>query len=168
MYELKRLNSCDGLEIYNLLQEIPREENGLRNSANGISYKEYEEWLINKEFESKQNELIDGWKVPSTMYWLYVDEVPVGYGIIRHFLTEPLKKAGGHISYAISPPNRGKGYGKELLRLLLMEAKYLGLTDILITIKNDNIASQNVAKANGGKMIEKNNDILLYIVHSTF
>lgn len=35
MLELKRLSVDDGLDIYTMLQEIPAEENGLINKANG-------------------------------------------------------------------------------------------------------------------------------------
>ena len=37
MLELKRLSVDDGLDIYTMLQEIPAEENGLINKANGLT-----------------------------------------------------------------------------------------------------------------------------------
>ena len=108
--ELKRLSCNDGIEIYNMLQEIPKEENGLQNKANGLTFEEFKEWLIIKQAESEQEGIVDGWKVPSTTYWLYVDGVPVGYGNIRKFLTEALRQAGGHIGYGIAPSFRMKEY----------------------------------------------------------
>ena len=160
--ELKRLSCNDGIEIYNMLQEIPKEENGLQNKANGLTFKEFKEWLIIKQAESKQEGLVDGWKVPSTTYWLYVDDVPVGYGNIRKFLTEALRQAGGHIGYGIAPSFRGKGYGKELLRLLLIEAHKEKIDEILITIHKDNLASQAVARANGGVLTDEKDDRVYY------
>ena len=100
-----------------MLQEIPKEENGLVNSGNGLSFAEYKEWLKKKCAESEQIGLVDGWKVPSTTYWLYVDGKPAGFGAVRHFLTDALRKAGGNIGYGIAPRHRGKGYGKKLLGL---------------------------------------------------
>lgn len=88
MTELRRLSVDDGMDIYNMLQDIPKKENGLVNGANGLSYEEYQEWLLKKHEESEQIGLVDGWKVPSATYWLYVDEKPVGFGTIRHFLTD--------------------------------------------------------------------------------
>ena len=44
--ELKKLSVKDGLDIYNLLQDIPKEENGFNNSANGLTYEEYKDWLV--------------------------------------------------------------------------------------------------------------------------
>lgn len=158
MIELKKLSINDGKNVYDLLQSMPKDENGLQNKANGLSFEEFKEWLIAKQKESEQEGIVDSWKVPSTTYWLYVDNVPVGFGNIRHFLTEALSHAGGNIGYGISSQYRGKGYGKELLRLLLEESRKLGLEKVLITIHLDNIASQRVALANGGVITEKTDE----------
>lgn len=158
MLELKRLSVDDGLDIYTMLQEIPAEENGLINKANGLTFDEYKEWLIVKQRDSEQEGIVDGWKVPSTTFWLYADGIPVGFGSVRHFLTEVLRKAGGNIGYGIAPAFRGKGYGKELLRLLLNEAKGMGIDKVLVTILLDNIASQAVAIANGGVVTERTDE----------
>lgn len=158
MLELKRLSVDDGLDIYTMLQEIPAEENGLINKANGLTFDEYKEWLIVKQRDSEQEGIVDGWKVPSTTFWLYADGIPVGFGSVRHFLTESLRKAGGNIGYGIAPAFRGKGYGKELLRLLLNEAKEMGIDKVLVTILLDNIASQAVAIANGGVVTERTDE----------
>ena len=160
--ELKRLSCNDGIEIYNMLQEIPKEENGLQNKANGLTFEEFKEWLIIKQAESEQEGIVDGWKVPSTTYWLYVDGVPVGYGNVRKFLTDALRQAGGHIGYGIAPSFRGKGYGKELLRLLLIGAHKEKIDKILITIHKDNLASQAVARANGGVLTDEKDDRVYY------
>ena len=158
MLELKRLSVDDGLDIYTMLQEIPAEENGLINKANGLTFDEYKEWLIVKQRDSEQEGIVDGWKVPSTTFWLYADGIPVGFGSVRPFLTEALRKAGGNIGYGIAPTFRGKGYGKELLRLLLNEAKEMGIDKVLVTILLDNIASQAVAIANGGVVTERTDE----------
>lgn len=148
--ELKKLSVNDGLDIYNLLQDIPKEENGFNNSANGLTYEEYKDWLVKRDNYSNQVELLDGWRVPDTLFFLYVDGVPVGYGSIRHFLTDALREVGGHIGYCISPKYRSKGYGKELLKRLIVEARKIGIDDILVTANIDNYASQKVALSNGG------------------
>ena len=94
MIELRRLSVDDGMDVYVMLQEIPKEENGLMNNANGLSFEEYKDWLKRKYADSEQIGLKDGWKVPYTTYWLYADERPVGFGSIRHFLTDALREAG--------------------------------------------------------------------------
>lgn len=69
MIELRKLSVNDGMDVYTMLQEIPKKENGLMNNANGLSFEEYKEWLKQKFAGSEQIGLIDGWKVPSTTYW---------------------------------------------------------------------------------------------------
>ena len=161
MLELRKLSVDDGMDVYQMLQDIPLDENGLQNNANGLSYGEYKNWLIKKKQESELDGIVDGWKVPSTTYWLYADGVPVGFGKLRHCLTDALQKVGGHIGYGIAPQYRGKGYGKELLRLLIGKAYDIGITRVLVTIRLDNKASQAVALANGGVITEQTDERML-------
>lgn len=159
---LVKLSANDGDDIYQMLQEIPKDENGYLNSVNGKSFDEYREWLIENNSLSKSEKIIDGWKVPSSTYWLYADGKPVGVGKIRHFLTDKLRDEGGHIGYAISPSERNKGFGTILLKQLLNEASKIGIMNVLLTIKNENAYSIKVALANGG-IVEKRNDIRCYV-----
>jgi Predicted acetyltransferase len=160
--ELKQLSMNDGYNIYQMLQEIPKDENGYINTVNGMTFDEYKEWLIRDNWLSKSKEIIDGWKVPSSTYWLYIHEKPVGVGKIRHFLTEKLREEGGHIGYSIRPSERNKGYGRILLKNLLYEASNIGIEDALLTIRNENEYSLKTALANGG-IIENRNDIRSYV-----
>ena len=164
MTELRKLSVNDGRDVYEMLQAIPTDENGLINNANGLTYEEYREWLAKKQKESQREGVEDGWKVPSTMYWLYADGVPVGFGKLRHCLTDALKREGGHIGYCIAPQYRGKGYGNEILRLLLKEARAMGIDRALVTVRLGNLASQAVALANGGVVAEKTDErVLIWI-----
>ena len=161
MLELRKLTDSDGMDVYEMLQAMPYEENGLMNKAHGMSFEEFRGWLAAKQGESEAVELMDGWKVPSTTFWLYADGVPVGFGSVRHFLTDALRKAGGHIGYGIAPAYRGRGYGNEILRLLLIEAKKRGIGRALVTIHKDNAASRAVALKNGGVIEEENDERVL-------
>ena len=165
MIELKKLSINDGLDVYNMLQDIPLDENGYHNSANGITYEEYKEWLVKKEKDANQIGIIDGWRVPQTTFVLYEDGVPVGYGSIRHFLTDALREVGGHIGYCISPIYRKKGYGKEILKRLIIEARAMGIKDILVTTNLDNYASQKVIIANGGKEIDRSTEHIHFWIY---
>lgn len=162
MFELKRLSIDDGFDIYDLLQDIPQDENGFYNSGHGITKEEFKNWLIKKHNDSIQEGLVDGWKVLSTTFFLYYNKTPVGMANLRHFLTPALLSAGGHIGYAISPKYRFRGFGKELLKLTLIEAKKLNIDKVLITTNISNFASQKVALANGG-VITKKTDERVYI-----
>ncbi|MBQ3762713.1 MAG: GNAT family N-acetyltransferase [Clostridia bacterium] len=158
MIELRQLTPYDGRDVYDMLQTMPRDENGLINNVCGMSFDEYKSWLIKKQAESEQTGLVDGWKVPSTTYWLCVDGAPVGFGNVRRFLTEALRKTGGNIGYGIAPAQRGKGYGKLLLKLLLQKAREVGIEKALLTIRADNLPSLAVALANGGVVTEKTDE----------
>ncbi len=146
---LKRLSPTDGPDIYTLTQSIPAEENGFYNSANGLSREGFSAWLKQQHEISQGIGLQEGW-VPQTIYWLYDGDQPVGMCKLRTRLTEALLINGGNIGYAIAPFARGKGYGKEQLRLVLEEARNAGLDKVLITASNYNKASIGVALANGG------------------
>ena len=61
----------------------------------------------------------------------------------------------GHIGYAVVPWKRGRGYGKEALRLMLERAHAEGLPFVMITTDPDNIPSQRVIEANGGVLVER-------------
>lgn len=108
MYALKKLTVHDGGDIYEMLQEMPADENGFLNSMAGKPFSEFQGWLEKAAKSSEQDGIIDGWKVPTTTFWLYEDSTPVGYGKIRHFLTERLMEAG-EIWDTPSGPQPGAG-----------------------------------------------------------
>ena len=51
--ELIKLSAACGRDIYDMLQSIPADENGLMNDAHGLSYDEYKAWL-EKRYAGKQ------------------------------------------------------------------------------------------------------------------
>jgi predicted acetyltransferase len=61
----------------------------------------------------------------------------------------------GHIGYSVVPWKRRRGYATLALRLLLPEAKTVGLEYVELTTEPSNIASQRVIEANGGILIER-------------
>ena len=67
--------------------------------------------------------------------------LPLGFLALRLSLNDKLFVEGGHIGYSIRPSQRGKGYGKEQLRLGLAAARKQGLERVLITCDEDNEAS---------------------------
>ena len=131
---IRKLNLDDCMEIYEMLQELPADENGFINPAAGKSFDEYKEWLVRAVQCSEQTEIIDGWKVPETIFWFFEDERPIGYGKLRHCLTDRLLVEGGK----------------------------LGIDKFLLTIRSANQASIHVALANGGQ-IEKTTEERSYI-----
>lgn len=151
---IRKARIGDGRDIYDMLQEMPADENGFVNSVNGKTFEEYQAWLEGTVKGSEQTGIADGWRVPQTTFWLYEDDMPVGMGKVRHHLTEALLREGGNVGYAIRPSARNRGLGKALLALLVEESRKIGVEQVLLTIRNDNQPSIHVALANGGE-IEK-------------
>lgn len=81
---------------------------------------------------------------------------PVGCLCLRHKLEfdDDDPEFCSHIGYSIRPSERGKGYGKEQLRLGLREAKALGLERVRIICRDTNTASKGVILANGGVYVD--------------
>lgn len=160
--EIRKLNLNDDIEIYRMLQELPNAENGFLNPMSGKTFEDYKVWLAQCVLNAEQIGIVDGWKVPQSTYWLFVDNKPAGMGKIRHFLTDKLRADGGNIGYSIRPSDRKKGLGNIFLSELLKECKNVGVNRALLTIQKDNIPSIKVALANKG-VLEKSNDNLHYI-----
>ena len=94
--------------------------------------------------------------VPASRFWLIGDaDRYLGDVDVRHHLNEALRRFGGHIGYTIRPSERRKGYGGLICRLGIMEARKLGIGDILITCDDDNIGSCKIIEANGGQLRDK-------------
>lgn len=162
MLYLQPVSLTDGREFYDMLQHIGAKENGFLNSAYGIPYAEFPAYLARK-VDMARGVGLEDWMVPAGTYWLMADGVPVGQGNLRHRLTDALRERGGHIGYAVADDQRGKGYGKELLRLLLEEARRMGITEeILVTVYPDNAASRRVAEANGGQLRRETEERVYY------
>lgn len=96
--------------------------------------------------------LPDGY-VPCNHFW-FVDgnRNILGAIRIRHNINnEFLALEAGHIGYDVAPSHRGIGHGKSMLKLALPKAKMLGISEVLITADEDNIASRKVIESNGGR-----------------
>jgi predicted acetyltransferase len=158
--ELRQVSESDGMDVYDMLQEMPLDENGFQNDAHGKTAEEYPVWL-KKSVAMGQGKDLKSWQVPQNNYWLYVEGRPVGFGKLRRRLTEALMEEGGHIGYGIRPSQRGKGYGKLILKLLLEKARELGIDKAWIDCQANNELSKKVIEANGG-ILQKQTDLRAY------
>jgi len=161
---LKKLSVSDGKSVYTMLQGIERNDNGFHNDVKGMPYDEFADWLCTNEAHSNSIGLPD-WMVPQTQYWLYDNDTPVGCGRIRHYLNDSLIKDGGHIGYAISYPYRGKGYGNEILRLLLIEARGMDIREVHIGANKDNAKSNKIILNNNGRLHRETEVKNYYIIN---
>ena len=92
--------------------------------------------------------------VPATHLWAVAEEQFVGRISIRHELNDALRVEGGHIGYDTVPSFRGRGVATEMLRQALPLARTLGLTAVLLTCDDTNVASIRVIERNGGSLRE--------------
>lgn len=89
-------------------------------------------------------------RVPNADFWLIDNDEFIGRLSMRYKLNDHLLQVGGNIGYEIRPSKRRSGYGKELLRLGLIQAKQDGLQRALVTCDEDNIGSKKIIEHNGG------------------
>lgn len=108
----------------------------------------YEEWI---DFKNRRSKIYGREYVPSTVCLCVrmKDNKLVGIIDFRHDLTEFLLNYGGNIGYSIHPDERKKGYGTEMLRLMLIKCKEYGKDRVLLTCDKENIASAKIMIANG-------------------
>lgn len=146
-----------------MLQEIGPGENGFGNIAHGLSYSAYQEHLRLLERHAKGLSLTPD-RVPQTTYWLMQADYPVGVSKLRHTLNDALRLQGGHIGYCIRPSARGRGLGHAILQLTLHKAKGLGLSRVLLTVSEGNLASRRIIEHSGGALerIERSSGICYY------
>ena len=155
MVYLRKLSSRDGRDVFDMLKGIDMTENSYTNPTFNMTFSEFQEWLGIQEQWDRGEKLPEGY-VAQSIYWLYDDDIPVGMGKIRHGLTEMSRINGGNIGYAISRTFRGKGFGSTLLEMLLIEAKKMGISEIVLTIDKNNEASKRVCEKNGGILFDEN------------
>lgn len=143
----KRNNDTHYLNIY---EKGLEDFNGYLNYLNNIS---------------KGIEVPQGWVRTST-FWLIDNDEVVGVVRVRH---QEVSTAG-HIGYDISPCYRNKGYGTQILRLALIEAKKIGIKEVIVTCNIDNIASKKIIEKNNGKLLgtifdeEENENLYKYSI----
>ena len=92
-------------------------------------------------------------KVPSHVYLAKRESDGKMVGIIdlRHHIDHPVLSVwGGHIGYSVRVSEQKRGYGTEMLRLLLPIAAERGLKRVLITCTDGNIGSEKIIRHNGG------------------
>lgn len=151
---LQQLSPSDGIDCYELLQRIGDKENDFTNPVHGKSFEHYKEWLIQQDDWSREENLPKDY-VGQSCFWLKSDDVVVGFGKIRHELTDQSRKEGGNIGIAIDPRQRGMGYGTCFISLLLQKAKEMGVKEILITVKKNNYPSKVAFEKNGCRVFKE-------------
>lgn len=123
----------------------------MHGTASLRKFEDPAEWLLWLAQTSREDTCPEG-LVPDTEFLCVraADNRLVGMINIRHRLNDYLCRFGGHIGYSVRKSERGKGYGKEQLRLALGHCPALGIPRVLITCGSENIASQKTILSVGG------------------
>ena len=95
-------------------------------------------------------------RLPGFRRWLWDGEFCGAIGMRwQHGTPELPAHCLGHIGYAVVPWKQRQGYATLALRAMLTEAKYVGLPYVEVTTDPENVASQRVIEANGGRLFEQ-------------
>ena len=142
------------LEDKEAIEEMLREFQEMSSSTNGFWYSEdrfdFEGWIRRCQLAEQGLGLPSG-AVPYIQYVSCdVKGNLLGFLNLRLALNEKLLAKGGHIGYSIRPSERQKGYGKEQLRLGLVECLCKNIKDVLITCSEDNDPSRRLILGQGG------------------
>jgi predicted acetyltransferase len=155
IYKLELINTNMNKDVYDMYQDIPKEELGSNNPFYGLTFEEYKDTLIN----IKKDETIIDSKLNTTTnrYIFFVNDNPVGELGIRTTLNDFLVNKGSQVFYKIRISERNKGHGNKILELGLEECKKLGMKKVRINCADTNEASKKVIIHNSGKL-----DIISY------
>jgi RimJ/RimL family protein N-acetyltransferase len=88
-------------------------------------------------------------------WFITVDHQPVG------FLDLEVRDRLGHFAYYISPDQRGKGYGTQILTLAVDLARQLGLTELEGGVEPDNAASIAALRKAGFELLPPDHENML-------
>ena len=117
--------------------------------------------LVDREARGGPITLPDGTKIgrlPGYRRWMWDGEFCGSIGFRWQPDTNELPPhVLGHIGYAVVPWKQQRGYATRALALLLEDVRreQLGLTYVELTTEPENVASQRVITANGGRLVER-------------
>ncbi len=150
--KLVRPSISYGKQIWDYKLDFHQRNESLAGCGSLERVKSINEWLNDvKNYQSEQT-CPKGF-VPSTILLAIKEDDQKLVGIIdlRHHIDHPILSVwGGHIGYSVLHEERRKGYATEMLRLILLECRKLGLQKVLITCDQHNIGSRKTILANGG------------------
>ena len=94
-------------------------------------------------------------------YKIFKDEDNIGRCQLRHVASKNIKMPKGfenNIYYEIMEEYRKKGYGSEVLSLLVEKARKIDLENIIVTVKDSNVGSIKIIEKNSGILQCKEKD----------
>lgn len=110
----------------------------------------FEDWLESVSKNTNEETVDKNWVVTDTFFAVREsDDKIVGIIDLRHSLNDFLKDLG-NCGYTVRPTERNKGYATEMLKMILITAKKIGLDKIHLSVDKNNIPSVKTIVRNGG------------------
>jgi predicted acetyltransferase len=106
-------------------------------------------WVRRMQHDSDATVPTAGEGADSTFWWIVEGGAVLGAIAVGHQLNDRALRVG-QIGYGIRPSARGRGLAKWALGQVLSKARMQGLERVLITCRDDNVASARVIEHNGG------------------
>ena len=95
-------------------------------------------------------------RLPGFQRWIWDGDFAGSVGLRWQIGTPELPEwCHGHVGYSVVEWKRGRGYATRALRMMLPEARGVGLPYVEVVTSPDNVASQHVIAANGGVLIAR-------------
>ena len=133
-----------------LIDELGSGENGFSGTLVAAGEMDLAAYMQHCMAMAESAEVVPGWVRMMTCWVLNEQNIAIGMVRLRPDLNEALRHIGGNIGYYIRGDFRGRGYGKEMLRLALIRLAEFGIHRALLTTGPDNVASIRILEANGG------------------
>jgi predicted acetyltransferase len=93
-------------------------------------------------------------RLPALQRWIWDGEFAGGVGLRWQAGTAELPAwCHGHVGYSVVEWKRRRGYATQALRMILPEARSVGLPYVEVVTSPENVGSQRVIAANGGVLI---------------
>lgn len=151
MLKLKKVDLADEAALYDYIVTVSPNENGFTNEYYGCPRENFAERALQVMINRSLGLDLPEGHVPDTHYFLWDDDVVVGWFRLRHYLCPSLVEGSGHIGYSIREGYRGRGYASAGLGLLLKEAAAIvPEEEYYLRVMKSNPASRRVMEKNGG------------------
>lgn len=130
-----------------------------RQCSNAPTFDQNPDNLPFDEFFTRLVNLSHGFSVPdgfaATKYYLIcLNGEIIGQANISYEDNDFILNFKGHIGYSIAPWERGKGYAKQALKLLVCLAARMGVDPIILTCDPENEASRRVILSAGAHLCD--------------
>lgn len=146
--KLVKLENRYKQQLFDMLDEWYRSgERIVPYAIRRTDYHDFKKYCSSLEAKAGHPEL-----VPESTFFCLDEErnIFVGAVNIRHYLNESLLLNGGHIGDGVRPSERRKGIATQMIHLALLECKRLGIENVLMVCKKENIGSAKSIIKNGG------------------